>query len=144
MPWHYYCTLTFPTHIDRSYARRLFKRWIRHLNEHYLGRRYRRQHRGIKWALAEEYQLRGVIHFHCLLYIPPGQSQDGLAQWVGVRAAPHQPGPDAAARIQLLWQFRTAGKICGFADIKPYDPERKAGAYLSKYITKGGYVDFYL
>lgn len=61
-------TLTFREDRSEDVARRLFMRLVRVLNEDAFGKRYERvvKHSYFSYALATEYQVRGVVHFHFL------------------------------------------------------------------------------
>jgi hypothetical protein len=70
----------------------------------------------IRWARALEYQKRGVIHYHALTW-----------------------GMLDARRLTYMDAWEEIGD--GFARILPYDPQRGAGFYLGKYVSKGGEID---
>lgn len=93
---------------------------MRAINETLYGRRYREKQQGV-WAVrASEYQKRGVLHYHVLM-------------GGGVRTLRRLSWGD-------LWQ-EIGG---GFAQVLPYDRNRGAVQYLTKYAVKGGEIDFFL
>lgn len=109
-PWSWFVTLTFPAVIGPEQAGRAWSRWVRLLEDD--------ARHALRWARALEYQKRGVIHFHALL-------------WPLAREVQY-----ATARAR----WSEAGG--GFSWIQPYEHHRGAAHYLGKYIVKGGEVDY--
>ncbi len=105
-PWSWYSTHTFPDLIHPEQAGKLWGRFVRELPP-------------TRWARALEYQKRGVIHYHALV-------------WFG--------GAGESRRLTFMdrWQALSGG----FARIVAYDPARGATYYLGKYLAKGGEIDF--
>jgi hypothetical protein len=68
-------------------------------------------------ARALEYQKRGVVHFHALIW--------------GVKRATHRE----------TWQRKWEEIGGGWCAIYPYDRTKDARYYLGKYLVKGGEVD---
>ena len=68
------------------------------------------------WARGQEYQRRGVIHFHSLI----GRI------------------PESVRRLDWMDSW---DDLAGFARIEKYDSTKGARFYLGKYVLKGGQVD---
>lgn len=115
-PFAWYGHLTFKDHIHPEEANKRFQRWLRKINEHLFGKRYRRYGEGVYCFRALEWQKRGVIHFHFLM----------------------GGGVERLRRLTYmdLWAAKN-----GWARIYPYDPDQGAARYVSKYVAKGGEVD---
>jgi hypothetical protein len=109
-PWDWYATMTFAEPVHPEQAVKRWDRWVRDLE--------RRQAHRVRWARALEYQKRGVIHYHALV-------------WFG--------GASQAHRLTAMDQWVLIGG--GFARIVTYDPHLGATHYLGKYIAKGGEID---
>jgi len=73
----------------------------------------------MRWARALEYQKRGVIHYHALI-------------WFG--------GASEARRLTAMDRWFEIGQ--GIARIFTYNPQLGATHYLGKYIAKGGEIDY--
>ena len=116
-PWDWYCTLTFRDEIHPEKANKRYLKFIRLINESIYGRRYRERGQGIYHVKALEWQKRGVLHFHSLM----------------------GGGVSRLRRLSLMdnWNWHN-----GFARIEQYDPKLGARRYLSKYVVKGGDLDF--
>jgi hypothetical protein len=97
--------MTFPDRIHPEAAGKLWRVFLRQLPP-------------TRWARALEYQKRGVLHYHALVWFGGGQELRRLS-------------------FMDRW-YALAG---GFARIVAYDPARGAGFYLGKYVSKGGEVD---
>jgi hypothetical protein len=109
-PWDWYATMTFAEPVHPEQAARRWQRWVRDLEE-------QQEHR-VRWARALEYQKRGVIHDHALV-------------WFG--------GADEARRLTGMDRWEVIGQ--GYARIVTYDPHLGATHYLGKYVAKGGEID---
>jgi hypothetical protein len=107
--WDWFVTLTFPDVIHPEQAAKRHARWTRALEKY--------ERRRVRQARALEYQKRGVIHYHALLW--------------GVR-------PDTR---RLDWMDAWHAIAEGHARIVQYDPALGAAHYLAKYVTKGGEID---
>jgi hypothetical protein len=122
-PWGWFVTATFKVEVSPDFAYRQLKKWIRTLNISLYGRRYRERRRGVTYAVAVEYQKRGVIHFHLLV------SADVLKlrrmTWEGI------------------WE-KQYSVTNGFMRIYPYDGRLGAVGYLGKYLSKGGDIDIHV
>ncbi len=115
--WSWFTTNTFRNEIHPEAAGKTWNRWILLLNRDIFGSRYwNRSGDGVMWARGQEYQRRGVIHFHALV------------------------GRVPSTRRRLDWMDKW-DELAGFARIEAYDPTRGARYYLGKYILKGGLVD---
>lgn len=97
-----FLTLTFRDNVqDLDYANNEFKKFIKRLNYHYKIK--------VKYSTVIEFQKRGAIHYHCVLY--------NLTQKVDVGV------------LQDIW-----GQ--GFIKINSIDNVDNVGAYVCKYMTK--------
>lgn len=118
--WQYFVTLTFKQDVHPEQANRCFRRWVRRINEKTFGKRYRRSGQGITWVRGLEFQRRGVIHFHALF--------SGL--------------PELWSRFGAMSLWENLVDNSGFARIFPY--RVAASNYISKYVSKGGDLDFWI
>lgn len=130
-PWHWFVTLTFRIkHEGRGggiHPEKASKAWhlfVNSINEELYGRRWRKKRGdqgGIVWALGEEFHKDGRIHFHALASCTEG---------------------DLSAFTRRLawmdWWYREFG----IARIYPPDSQDDVCGYVSKYVVKGGEVDF--
>lgn len=118
--FEWFCTFTFKDRVHPEAADKKFRVWVNKLNLYLYGRKWReRSPFGVKWCRALEWQKRGVIHYHALVF--------------GVRGA-------IASDWRDVWHI---GMGEGFADIEQLpDDQEAAKAYCSKYITKGGELDY--
>jgi len=108
-PWDWFVTQTFPDVVGPEQAARLHKRWTRALEDY--------ERHDVRQARALEFQKRGVLHYHALLW--------------GVR-------PDTR---RLDWMDAWHAISGGYARIVQYDPALGAAHYCAKYVTKGGEID---
>lgn len=116
-PWSWFTTNTFRNEVHPEAAGKTWNLWIHQLNRDIFGNRYwKRQGDGVIWARGEEYQRRGVIHFHALIGHIPSTVR------------------------RLDWMDRW-NELAGFARVEAYDPAKGARYYLGKYVLKGGQVD---
>src|SRR5689334_20792751 len=58
--WSWYVTLTFPWEIHPEQAAKKYRFWVRAVEAEI-------RHR-VRWARALEWQKRGVVHFHAVLF----------------------------------------------------------------------------
>ncbi|MCB9112307.1 MAG: hypothetical protein H6634_13770 [Anaerolineales bacterium] len=121
-PWLSFWSLTFAeadrTHdVTRSEAEFLWRRLVQSLNRDLYGNHYTRivGHCYFSYALAFEYQKRGVLHMHALV--------DKRTNW------------EFANR---LWRM-----MAGIIKIKPVADLNGVSHYMSKYVTKGGDLVLY-
>lgn len=108
-PWDWWVTLTFTDWIHPERAAQRYDLWARALQEE--------TGRVMPHARATEWQKRGVLHFHALLY--------------NVRRSTNR----------LKWCRRWEWIGGGHARIVPYDREKRAAYYLGKYLVKGETVE---
>jgi len=122
MQW--FCTFTFTENVHPERAAKLFRLFIRRLNRTLYGAHFeRRGCEGVYWVLASEYQQRGVLHFHALL----GDVQDLNSR---------------ARRLSWMDEWEGFGRPAGFARIEAVDSQDAVRAYVTKYVVKGGQIDF--
>jgi len=122
-PYHWYVTLTFKNNVSNLRANKQFHRYMRRINETLFGKRYRDKGLGVPYVNARERQLRGTPHFHTLI---------GGDVWKLRRLS-----------YMDLWHKGEGRKFNGngYARILPYDKEKGAKVYVSKYVVKGGEID---
>lgn len=97
-----FLTLTFKENvIDLDVANYEFNKFIKRLNYHYKIK--------VKYSVVIEFQKRGAIHYHCLLY--------NLTQKVDIK------------ELSSIWNN-------GFIKINAIDNVDNVGAYVCKYMTK--------
>jgi len=158
-PFTWYSTLTFRYETHPEAADRAFKRWIVHINQHLYGRRYREHRKYITWIRASEKQTRGAIHFHVLIGSPElhkllrGEAEREAFAEAWVTDCFKKPIPKRFKaepnRFDRLADYSKYDKkvdsiINGWAKIDEYDSRGRAASYLSKYIFKGGEVDYFI
>jgi hypothetical protein len=109
LPWDWYGTFTFAEWLHPERAAQIYEAWARDLAED-AGKIQTH-------ARALEYQKRGVVHFHSLIWnVAAGQR-----------------------RFRWMQTWETMGG--GISRIFEYDRARGAAYYLPKYIVKNGEVD---
>jgi len=120
--WISFWTLTFSEKdriydVTREEAEAKWRRLVSFLNKDLFGNNYRRivHHSYFSYALAFEYQTRGILHMHALV--------SGRTNW---------------EYANDLWR-----RMAGIIKIKPVDNAQKASRYLAKYVSKGGEVLVY-
>lgn len=103
-------------------ADKAFRFFVSCINREIYGRDWgRRWHRGIQWARGQEFHKDGRLHFHALLAAPT----DDLNRLVS-RYQWHE------------WWYREFGRN----QIERPRSQRDVSAYVSKYVSKEGEVDF--
>lgn len=135
--WHWFCTLTFkPKHEGRGggvhpeRAGKAFGLLVNAINEDLYGRRWRELRRaqgGLVWANGTEFHKDGRIHFHSLVSCP--QLDLNLVQ----------------RRLTWMdwWRLdERGGDRFGYARIETPESQDDVAGYVSKYVVKGGEVDF--
>lgn len=117
--WDWFCTFTFsaPTHPEA--ADKVFRMFVRELNEFLYGKRRLYPGGGVYWVRALEWQKREVLHYHALM----GDVEDLNAR-----------------TKRLQWMDRW-GELAGFAKIERPTTNAAVAAYCSKYVAKGGEID---
>lgn len=160
-PFGWYATLTFQYSTHPEACEKAFKRWIVHINQCLYGRRYREHKKGVTWIKAIECQEKRpekVIHFHALI----GSAKlNKLLRGEAERKAFAEAWKTDCFRKSILKRFKAEPNrfdrvadlteltkvdsiINGYAFIKEYDPRGGAASYCSKYIFKGGEVDYFV
>ncbi len=118
--WSWFGTFTFHEVVHPERADKLWRHYVRKLNDGLYGMRWRKNnYAGLPWVRALEYQQRGAIHFHCLLG----------AGGVGV------PGRWLAA--EALWEELGGG----IARVERIATQGLVAAYVAKYVTKAGEIE---
>lgn len=103
-------------------ADKAFRYFISCINrEIYGGDWGRRWHRGIQWARGSEFHKDGRLHFHALLSAPTADLNTLVSRY-----AWHE------------WWYREFGRN----QIEQPRSQHDVAAYVSKYVAKGGEVDF--
>lgn len=116
--WDYFATLTFAEPRSEASARRAFHGYCRQLEG--------LTHGGsVGYFCGYEYGTFGRLHLHALMRTTTPQPD------LGPGGVPH---PSAALPCGLVW--RTWFDRFGRATVAPYDPQRGAAGYVSKYVTK--------
>lgn len=116
--------------IHPEHAHKTFRYYVAVLNRKLYGPRWHKQGKGIAYAYAAEQQSRDVIHFHCLLSSPL-LNELHRAGWY------RQPDGRMAHEMNELWN-----QMAGFARIEPVDAQDAVQRYVSKYVSKGGEIDY--
>lgn len=116
-PWEWIGTFTFRNGIVHpETANKRFMLFVSLINRELHGPRWAKRGFGVSWVRGCELQRRGTIHFHALF-------------------------GDVGNLRRLTWMDRWT-KLAGFARIEaPRNREQVLG-YVSKYVVKGGEIDF--
>jgi hypothetical protein len=114
--WEWFCTLTFRDHVHPEAAAKRFDAFAARINRALYGPRWHKHQVGIQWVRALEYQRQGIIHFHAAI----------------AGAASEQPS---------TWEQVWDG-LAGYARIGPIRNMTAALRYLTKYVRRGGELDF--
>lgn len=123
-PWVWFVTLTFPDFPHPERAFKQYRVWICKLNRRLYGTHFQRDPRkGTVWICGVEYQKRGSIHFHALVYAPGRH---------------HEMGTLRRVDWAKCWQEITGG----FAMIVEPNINEAVAVYCSKYAAKGGEIEF--
>jgi len=109
LPWDWWATFTFAVWIHPDQAGQRYQEWARQLQGE--------TGTTMQHARALEYQKRGVVHFHALIW--------------GVNRGTHRK----------TWERKWEEIGGGWCAIYPYDRMRAASFYLGKYAVKGGEID---
>jgi|GEM_PF-6755564 len=117
--WFGHLTHADATHPEQS--NRQFLRWLREINIDRFGHRFRNRGEGVLMIRASEWQNRGVLHYHFLA------------------------GGGVSKLHRLSFMDLWASKRCGmgWARIYPFDRNRGAVRYTTKYAIKGGEIDIF-
>jgi len=164
-PFGWYATLTFQYSTHPEACEKAFKRWIVHINQSLYGRRFREHKKGVTWIKALEYQEKRpekVIHFHALIgsdklnkllrgkaemnaFAEAWKTDMGRKLYAGEYPKRFKAEPNRFDRVADLTEPTEVDSIInGYAFIKEYDPRGGAASYCSKYILKGGEVDYFI
>lgn len=137
--WEWYATLTFARSVHPEIANKAFMRWIHAMNLELFGKNYRkRKNRGVRWIRGKEHQARNVIHYHCLM--SGGVYKLRRLSWMDYWCDGFPVASETESGYRGYTQHFPGGN--GYARIVPYDVRKGAGYYISKYLTKGGEIDF--
>lgn len=119
--WDWFATCTFVEDKHPEAADKVFRVWISELQQAVAGINYQKKPRDqVRWVRGLEWQKRGTIHFHALMY--------------------HRFDLNLMQR-RLTWMdewTRLTGAICR---IYPCDSSGRVRSYIAKYCGKGGEVD---
>ncbi|HEU4990214.1 MAG TPA: hypothetical protein VFT41_10560 [Gemmatimonadaceae bacterium] len=115
--WDWLATLTFRHEVHPEAADKRFRKWVAEINDRLYGRRWYERGLGVTYARGLEYQRRGVIHFHALLY-----------------------GEGVEEQRREFWAKRW-NELAGFARIEIPRDRCAVRRYVAKYVTKGGDID---
>ncbi|WP_235871591.1 replication endonuclease [Pseudoxanthomonas winnipegensis] len=129
IPWQQFWTLTFrPSQTGRNgsvhgeSADKAFRYFVSCINKEVYGPQWhKRPHRGIQWARGTEWHRDGRLHFHAVVAAPT----DDLNRLIN-RYHWHE-----------VW-YREFGRN----QIEAPRSQADITGYVSKYVTKGGEVDF--
>lgn len=103
-------------------ADKAFRFFVSSINREVYGRDWgKRWHRGIQWARGQEFHKDGRLHFHALLSAPTDDLNKLISRY----------------RWHEFW-FKEFGRN----QIEQPRSQRDVSLYVSKYVAKGGSVDF--
>lgn len=129
--WHWFANFTFPVHkgsghngsVHPEVADKAFRHWASQINRDLWGPRWhKKDHGGLIWARGEELTKAGRLHFHAVI------------------ASPVEDLNRQVRRFDAMEQWLRDQK--GFARIyRPYS-QADVCCYVSKYVSKGGEVEF--
>ncbi|MBA7713924.1 hypothetical protein ES703_122935 [subsurface metagenome] len=152
--WTWFGTFTFKEPITISGANRDWNRFVQELNAIRFGKRYRARGETITYAMAIEYQKRGVPHLHALMGLTGRLNQfDAMKIWeqcgslimkkspvVYIRPKPLKRPDGVIATIRPEDARRILHPRTGYARIYEYDPLRGGLEYIIKYVGKRGEI----
>lgn len=122
-PWDWFATLTFNRIVSVNGAHYWFKRYVE----------WAEKASGVpvRAFRADEYgPLHGRLHIHALMgnvTLGPLFEQGSLLAFCGERLPPGQTGRTCCA---------THAWLCGYARVFPFDVDKGASYYVSKYVVK--------
>lgn len=119
--WQWFAHFTFREPIHPEQANKRFLRFTRDMNRNLFGRRYGEEGKGVTWVRGLEYQKRDVIHFHVL-----------YGGGVGVLRR--------LTYVDKWWNDNNKS----ISRIQPYNKNKGAVYYMTKYVVKGGEMDIYI
>lgn len=128
-PWHQFWTLTFRADkggrtggMHGEAADKAFRFFVSSINRQLYGANWgKRWHRGIQWARGQEFHKDGRLHFHAVASAPEHDLNRIMSRY-----AWHE-----------FW-FREFGRN----RIEAPRSQQEVTGYVSKYVSKGGEVDF--
>lgn len=102
----------------------------------------RRRYPQIRYIVVPEFQKRGAVHFHCLLFNYPsefictGHFRNRFKNGVTLKSRyfKHDCPPDKACEKNTRFLAKRWGH--GFCDLSPTDGSPKLAGYLAKYMSK--------
>jgi hypothetical protein len=119
--WDWFATFTFESEKHPEAADKVFRVWMSKLQRSVAGNSWKKKPADtVRWARGLEWQRRGVLHFHALLYHRLGLNQ--LQQ-------------------RFAWMAEWQALTGSFAKILPCDSSGAVRGYIAKYCGKGGLVD---
>lgn len=128
VPWQLFGTHTFRVHhagrtggVHPEKAAKAFRWWVQRINAELYGRHWgRRWHRGLQWAVGQEFHKDGRLHLHSVIAAPTGDLYRlvRFSEW-------HE-----------LWRTE-------FGNNRLERPRSRedVSRYLAKYVSKDGEVD---
>jgi len=119
--WDWFATFTFAEQKHPEAADKTYRVWISELQQAVAGKQYHKNPRDqVRWVRGLEWQKRGVIHFHALLY--------------------HRMNLNLCQR-RKSWEAEWRRLTDSFGSIYPCDSSGAVRSYIAKYCGKGGEVD---
>lgn len=125
--WQWFVTYTFADRVHPEAADKKFRLWMSVFQRHVTGTQkwFNNPTKTCRWVRGLEWQKRGVIHYHALLYTP-----------VTVRDLRVYSSGDRSHWADV-WR-KVSG---GFGYVEPVQTGAGALAYLTKYAVKGAAID---
>jgi hypothetical protein len=120
--WDWFATFTFPDEVHPEAADKRYRVWMSKLQQAVTGSKHWDRHPAdtVRWARGLEWQKRGVIHYHALMY--------------------QRRNLDLLER-RKHWEAVWLDISGGFCSIFPCDSANAVRSYVAKYCGKGGQVD---
>lgn len=119
--WDWFATFTFKESIHPEAADKVYRVWISKLQRSVAGSQwFKRPENTVRWARGLEWQKRGVLHYHALMF--------------------HRLGLNSIQQ-RFAWMHEWERLTGSFAKILPCDSSSAVRAYIAKYCGKGGEVD---
>jgi hypothetical protein len=116
-PWQWWATFTFrEAWVHPEAADKLFRVFISKANRALHGPRWAKKGLGVSWVRGLERQRRGTIHYHVLL--------------------------SGVGRLRRYTYERLWRELAGFARIERPRSRGRVLRYITKYVVKGGEIDF--
>lgn len=130
-PWHQFWTLTFDPSVERSCggvhpekADKAFRFFVSSLNRELWGPKWAKRpaaNGGVVWVRGQEFHRSGRIHFHACAAAPTTDLNSVMRR--------------------LTWMDFWANHF-GWARLEVPESQQDICGYVSKYVSKGGLVDF--